>query len=296
MIIVKLWGGMCNQMFQYAFGYALAKKYNDELRFDIDFYSHQPIKNNTRRKVITKEQFPKLELKVVKRPFLAKILENKYIAHVIRYNTGCNLSIPRLCFMMEKRRKYYPNIHYEVGKINYYDGYWQTERYFEDYKQDILRVFAPTDEVITKVQLWRESLNSDCCVAIHIRRGDFLNAVNQRLIKNGELLNEATYYLKAMKLMQDMLRNPLFCFFSDDMDWCKKTFGLRPNNVYVENQGQDAALVDLFSISLCDHGIISSSTFGWWGNWLRQKDNSIVIAPKGDYTNKYFFNDSWIRI
>lgn len=298
MIIVKLWGGMCNQMFQYAFGYALAKKYNDELCFDIEFYENQP-GHVSKRKVISQKEFPKLSwLKFSSRPSVVKPFENKYISHIIRYNWGCNFRLPGLHFIMEKLHKYYDGISYIQQVPNYYDGYWQSAKYFQEYEEEIRREFSPTEKVLEVVGKWRTSIPSDNCVAVHVRRGDYLNKINKRGLKSGDVIGDVQYYLRAIDYINSKIENAGFCFFSDDIEWCRNTFGSVVNKaVFVENKGKNAAIIDLFSIASCEHGIMSPSTFSWWGNWLRaKKQNSIVIVPKGDYSCKEFFDDNWIKL
>lgn len=296
MIIVKLWGGMCNQMFQYAFGYALSHKHNDELFFDVDFYNNQPC-HVGKRKILSHDDFSLTKMNFTPRPLIVKPFEGKYISHLIRYNTGCVLPLPKLRFTMEKLHKYYENVPYKEGVTNYYDGYWQTARYFRGFENEIKQEFTPKEAVIKKVNSWRSGINSFNCVAIHIRRGDYLNTVNQTTLHGGNVIGDEAYYLRAMEYVSGQLQHPTFCFFSDDIEWCKTTFGVKQNYIYVENKGSDAALLDLFSISQCEHGIMSPSSFSWWGNWLRtDNSNSIVIGPKGEHSNEFFIDGTWIKI
>ena len=289
---------MCNQMFQYAFGFALAHKYEEKLGFDFDFYNNQPGFVG-KRKVICQDQFPLLsKLQVAERPFMVKLFENKYISHLLRYNCGCKLSLPgKVSFMMEKLHKYYALLPYQSGRINYYDGYWQTARYFKSYEEEIKREFTPKAEIANKVKEWRKQVESDSCVAVHIRRGDYLNKINQKTLHGGNVIGDVDYYLRAIDYMKNHLDKPKFCFFSDDIEWCKQTFTKESiDALFVENKGADAALLDLYSIAECDHGIMSPSSFSWWGNWLRTKRNGIVIGPKGEHSNEYFIDDDWIAL
>lgn len=296
MIIVKLWGGLCNQLFQYAFGYALAEKTNEELAFDIDFYQNQP-GHVSKRQVISTEEFALSKIGFAERPRLVRAFENKYVSHLIRYNFGCNLKLPGLRFVMEKRHHYYDKIPYQKDTINYYDGYWQTALYFKEYQDAIRRELTPCENVRNAVKQWRDSLQSKETVAIHIRRGDYLSKTNLRNT-NQNVFSSIDFYMKAMNIMMEKLNNPVFCFFSDDLDWCKKTFGDKIKNcLFVEHCGSYLAMKDLFSIAACDHGIMSPSTFSWWGNWLRNKnDNSIVIAPQSDTYYEHFLLDNWIEL
>ena len=90
---------------------------------------------------------------------------------------------------------------------------------------------------------------------------------------------------------------PVFCFFSDDIEWCRNTFGSGEDMVYLSRETEYAAMADLFGIGTCKHGIMSPSTFSWWGNWLREDDNgSIVVLPKGAYANTKFARSEWITL
>lgn len=299
MIIVKLWGGMCNQMFQYAFGFVMAKRHQEELLFDADFYANQP-KHVDKRAIMGISQFPNISMmNFTERPSSILFLENKYVSHLIRYNTGCNLNIPfGVHFMMEKLHKFYNDVPYTKKLPNYYDGYWQTSKYFKGYEDEIRHEFEPTNSVLQKVKKWRDTISSKDCVAVHIRRGDYLNTVNRSSLKNCNVIGDSAYYLKAIDTIKEKIDRPVFCFFSDDIIWCRETFAAKiPNAVFVENIGSDAALVDLFSIAACNHGIMSPSTFSWWGNWLRNiEENCIVICPRGDHSNEYFIEDNWIKL
>lgn len=299
MIIVKLWGGMCNQMFQYAFGYALAKEHRDELCFDVDFYKNQP-GHVAKRKVISQNEFPGLSmLNFSPRPSVIKFFENKYISHIIRYNFGCNFRLPGIHFMMERLRKFYDNIPYRQDvSINFYDGYWQSAKYIQKYEEEIRQEFTPSKEVQEAINKWRKSVASDNCVAVHVRRGDYLNKINNKSFKDNNVIGNVQYYLRAIDYVISKIENAVFCFFSDDIEWCRKTFeSVVDKAVFVENKGKNAAILDLFSIASCEHGIMSPSTFSWWGNWLRiRKRNSIVVVPNGNYASKDFFDENWVKM
>lgn len=296
MIIVKLWGGMCNQMFQYAFGYALSKIYDDELYFDTEFYQNQPSYVG-KRAVIGNSEFNLSKMSLCSRPNFVVPFENKYINHLIRYNGGCSCNVFRKGhILIEKYHKYYDTVPFFKGRVNYYDGYWQTSKYFEQFRKGIINEFTPNPIVLAKVNEWKESVGSDNCVAVHIRRGDYLNAINQKSLKDGNVIGDLNYYTKAMDYILEHIDNPTFCFFSDDINWCKDNFSGKYNKtIFVENRGKEAAILDLFSIAKCEHGIMSPSTFSWWGNWLRlNNESSIVICSKGDIGNELFVCQGWI--
>lgn len=235
MIIVKLWGGLCNQMFQYAFGYALSKEKGDKLFFDVDFFLNQP-KYVTRRHIIDVSDFPNIKLEIINRPIWVKPFENKYISHVIRYNTGVNLPLINKNFLfMEKLHRYYSIIPYFIDSTNFYDGYWQTSKYFKPFREELLEIFSPSDIILKKVFDWRKSIDSSNTVAVHIRRGDYLNNINRNSLKGGNVIGDVDYYLSAIKIIKEKVKNPLFCFFSDDITWCKDTFSNKLDKVIIYN-------------------------------------------------------------
>lgn len=298
MIIIKLWGGMCNQMFQYAFGYALSKKVSDDIAFETMFFDNQPSFVG-KRNIISTEDFNLSKLIFSKRPSAANIFETKYINRLLRYTTGYSHSITsNFKMILEKHLHYYKEIPYSKGIVNYYDGYWQSGNYFREYRNEILLEFTPSDQIIDSVNKWKKEINSTETVAVHIRRGDYQNRVNKINSAFYKIKNDISYYLRSMDYMMNVLDNPKFCFFSDDINWCKDIFGDKYMNiVFVENKGKDAALLDLFSISKCEHGIMSPSSFSWWGNWLRNDETeSIVICPQGIIGNEAFVDDKWIRL
>ena len=298
MIIIKLWGGMCNQMFLYAFGYALSKKVGDDIAFETKFFDNQPSYVG-KRNIISTEDFNLSKLSFCKRPSEAKFFEIKCINRLFRYTTGFSYSISsNFKMILEEHLHFYNDIPYSKGLVNYYDGYWQSGKYFHEYRNEILKEFTPSDSIVRSVNNWKDSLDSTKTVAVHIRRGDYQNKVNKAISTLYKIKNDISYYLRAMDYMVNVLGSPKFCIFSDDINWCKETLSNKYKDiVFVENTGKDAALLDLYSISKCEHGIMSPSSFSWWGNWLRSNNaESIVVCPQGIMGNDTFIDDKWIRV
>lgn len=292
MILIKLWGGMCNQMFQLAFGYALSKNHNDSLFIDNEFFKNQPSYVGY-RKPLSIDNFPNLYFlkNVKKRSHLIKIFELRYLCSLLRHSFGFSLSLGNTFIFIEKLRTFYEKIPYKHNKTNYYDGYWAGVSYFESYRNDLLTLFQPNELILNRVIAWRRSIKSQSCVAIHIRRGDYLNN------RNSKGLTSTEYYLKAIEIMKTHVNSPIFCFFSDDIEWCKNTFSYLNNSIFIKNHEENSDIIDLFSISLCDHGIMSNSTFSWWGNWLRRSNkDSVVICPSISVSNNYYIPKEWIVI
>jgi hypothetical protein len=123
------------------------------------------------------------------------------------------------------------------------------------------------------------SLNeSENSVAIHIRRGDFLNPEN-------DLAIEPEYYHHAIRLINSKLSNCSFYVFSDDLDWCNTNFSSYPNLTLVRNPEGNSAVEDLYLASLCKHFILTNhSTFSHWMTELRTaRENTLILTNSKEW-------------
>ena len=278
-------------MFQYAFGYSLSKKHNDKVCFDLEFYDDQP-KYISRRSECLRRFFPSLVLDVKPRPNSIKPFERKVINHILyRFLKRGWKASDKSFFFKEKRCQYYHTIPYKKDTLNYYDGYWQTEEYFSSFSDDIRRIFAPSVDIQNKVDTWLNNGLNTKKVALHVRRGDLFG-------KRGDKANKKTmsFYKNAIDYFSSLFGDYVLYVLSDDIDWCRENLHLTDHKTYfVNNDGPDSAIVDLFIIAGCDCGIMSPSTFSWWGNWLGDSDKDrVVIAQKGFYYNTRFIPQRWL--
>lgn len=138
-------------------------------------------------------------------------------------------------------------------------GYRQSEKYFKDYRAEILSLLEFPWEL-------KEGL-----VSVHVRRGDYLHLTQ----KHPPVTKE--WYEKAMS----MFPGKRFRFFSDDIAWCRQEFGNRED---CEFSPHDNEVDDLVDGACCQHHIISASTFGWWQAWLNRNPNKQIILPKDWFT------------
>lgn len=165
----------------------------------------------------------------------------------------------------EKQFNYYD---VEVSKDGNTDlkGWFQSEKYFEHCKEKIKECFIFEESFIeeTKKKLFYKLTDKKIC-AISIKRGAYVNNFNYYDLG-------IDYYLKALKYIPE---DCYFVIFSDDYEWCKQYF--KGDNFYFAENHND--IEQLCMLSLCDHFIIANSTFSWWGAWLGEKEDSIIIAP-----------------
>ena len=292
MITVKIWGGLCNQMFQYAYGYAMGRTYNEDVHFDTDFYKNQPKYVDSRTLDIC-SFFTLPYFDVDDRPKQVKLFQNRILSNIVRRMDffHCQLS-GNIFYVREREHTYSDHVPYCKGKNNFYDGYWQSEKYFADYAEDIRRIFEPSAECKEKIQNWMKPYIGKNTVAVHIRRGD-MEGRNEGYSEKAIM----DYYHRAMKTMREKVSDCVFVVFSDAIPWCKEHISHEYGEVVFQDQNL-GGLFDLMGIAACKHGVMSQSTFSWWGNWLGDKDQSarIVIAPKGEYLNNEFIPARWIKV
>ncbi|RIK37863.1 MAG: hypothetical protein DCC58_17440 [Chloroflexi bacterium] len=155
-----------------------------------------------------------------------------------------------------------------------YTGYFQTELYFAEFADEVRQMFTLRATPHTEQwQQWFAAQTTDV-VAMHVRRGDYLNLPDKHTNLHG-----SDYYQRADALMGRLLNRPyVVLVFSDDIPWCRAN-PYFPADRRVEYVSGNDQFTDLYLLSLCDHHIIANSSFSWWGAWLAQREDQQVIAP-----------------
>lgn len=293
MIVVKLQGGLGNQMFQYAAGKALSEHSGKELKIDLSYL----------------EQNKKQIEVFVSRPYELKLFPN------IREDAG-NFSTQnigkafRLFTFLRKKKlldvftestmAYEPSF-FRLKTPVLIDGFFQNEQYFLPFKSAILHAFQfPSLSGKDPNNLILQDISHTMSVAVHVRRGDYLN----NLILQHHGLCSKEYYTAAIERINKQYPGAKFYFFSDDIAWVKKELQqLVVHSFLVEgNEGRNA-WKDMLLMSKCKHQIIANSSFSWWGAWLNTNTEKTVIAPEHWFANKVLQDQtkdicpsSWIRI
>lgn len=291
MIIVRLFGGLGNQLFQYAAGRRIAHTNNTALKLDISWFE----KESNRK------------YKLNKFNIIGDVASNQEIAKLKKL--GNNLvditsrSVewlkPYYKRTLIKERFYHFDSHIlDVGSNAYLDGYWQSERYFNDIPDIIRREFTlktGIDNVNKPNYRLITSMNS---VSIHVRRGDY---VSDKKVNEFHGICSIEYYHKAIEQITKVISEPSFFVFSDDPTWVKDNLNIPYPTTVITNNGIDNDYEDLRLMSLCKHHIIANSSFSWWGAWLSTDREKIVIAPSKWFNNTDMdtcdlIPNSWVRI
>ncbi|MFC1801914.1 alpha-1,2-fucosyltransferase [Patescibacteria group bacterium] len=287
-IIIKIIGGLGNQMFQYALGRNLSKKTDAILKLDItDFKGYKFHEYSLNHFNIKEDYATKDEIKYFKK-YARKYGKiwypyNLFIANEKRY-------------IQEKQYTFNPEI-LKIKNSCYIDGYWQSEKYFKDIEHVIRKEFVikkPLGDYGQKIAGAIKSKKNPVC--LHIRRGDFANSPEQAKHHGVSPLD---YYYSAINTLTKTIPDAHFFVFSDSIDWVKDNLKLSYPITYV-GQGSEKNYEDITLISYCKHHILSNSTFGWWGAWLGQTKDQIVIAPKKWFNKNMNLSDLmpewWIKI
>lgn len=266
MVTTYLQGGLGNQIFQIAVAYAHADKNFDTAVFDLN-NSHTPHQG---------ENISKYKNNIFR--------EFNHMDNV--YNT-CN--------------KAFSQPGHSYCEIPYFDnqqlqGFYQSEKFFLNVKTDLINKLISglnsEKEKYDNVKKFLSDLEfhyEKPCVSVHIRRGDYMK------FPHVHTLCGLDYYKNALSIMKEKIGDFTPIFISDDKQWCKDNFEGIVSPF-------DDELEDLMLMSNCSHNIIANSSFSWWGAYLNQNPNKIVIGPKrwfgpsGPQDQDDTIPDTWFKI
>lgn len=252
--IVNIKGGLGNQMFGYAFFLSLKQQFGNTL-FLLDVESSVNRHNGL-------ELFKIFSLQDKWRVNIYRLLDHRSIKNILSIHT----------VVQENALKYEAQIMNYSQKNLYFDGYWQSESFFKQIELLVREKFRFRKRLINDdTARYANQMLVQNSVSIHVRRGDYLK-------ENGWNISEDDYYDTSIEYIKNRIYNPFFYIFSDDIEWCKTHF--KGDNYYFVdcNIGMDD-WQDMYLMSQCKHNIIANSTFSWWGAWLNNDPNKIVIAP-----------------
>lgn len=292
MIQIRLKGGMGNQMFQYAFAMGQAARLNTSLKVDC-----AALLDRARGKDFVYRDYDlvlyKLEADFVIPP--AKLrsmykLKSAKLSRMVKRYAQKGLAL-------EKEKLF----HVDEALINnpvdgvVYDGWWQSEKYFENVEAQVREAFSFREEIMPESQELLSKIKNTNAVCLNVRRTDFLttptlNATNLE------------YFQSAAKMMGEMVESPHFFIFSDDTAWCKENLKLGYPMQVVEHDMKGFKFGNYLQLmKACKHFVIPNSSFAWWAVWLNENPDKKVIAPKnwfneGDYDTSDLVPETWLRL
>lgn len=260
MVIIRMQGGLGNQLFQYA------------------LYRNMEVRG-TEAKVDLSDYLSGREKRVYELPKLGLSPKTADKTEIHRYFADNTRISDRVCRYMIGRNKYRKekNYDYEPWVLDivdgYLSGYWQSERYFKDAAQELRKSISFGQVDTAEVIYYRDMMEAENSVSIHIRLGDYADTSE---LYGGICTVE--YYKKAVDYIRGKVDNPVFYVFSDTLDKVDEVLAGCEYELVEGNSG-DKSYLDMYLMSLCRHHIIANSTFGWWGAWLDERTDKIVVTP-----------------
>lgn len=262
-VIMRVTGGLGNQLFQYAMGRALALRHDVPLLLDLSHYttpgphtarSFELDKLNTCYAVATEE-----DLRPFRASWMRKLLERLDLK-----------PSPRL--IHQPGFGFSPSLLASTPPV-YLDGTWQSEKYFAYAAARLREELTLGPGAGSHAALSAKESGKGVSVSVHIRRGDY--ATDPRTKAYHGLL-DLSYYAGAMRAVLEFAPTSRFLVFSDDPDWAREHLTSPAPLVFMD---QRPATVDLMLMAQCDHHIIANSSFSWWGAWLNPATTKRVMAP-----------------
>lgn len=271
MKIVKILGGLGNQMFQYALFVALQEQFpNEKILTDTSYFKTYHVHNGLELERVFGLSLPQAtfrELICLTYPVKWFKLSRAIRKYLPKRNTECT-----------EAKDYSFNKEVFAPRSLYYDGYWQNYEYFKSCMSVLKEKFTFNLPINAQSRQLLDRLNLDNNnISVHIRRGDYLKAPNYSGLCGIE------YYTKTIKYIKDKIKSPVFYIFSDDINWCKENIapilGTSSYQFVDWNKGSDSPL-DMLLMSKCHHNIIANSSFSWWSACLNTHSDKIVCAPE----------------
>lgn len=291
MIIVRLKGGMGNQMFQYAFGKRIAKLHNTQLKLDLSM-----LLDRNKGDIVYRDydlSIFNLQTEFVINPSILKLLFKIKSGYTSKL--ASRLSVGNKNYIKEKHFHVDNDVLLNPPNNSVYEGWWQSEQYFNSISDEIKKDFSFKNCIIPySLKLYNEIKNTNS-VCLNVRRTDFLkvDALNS---------TDLTYFLRAAEYMGEHLSEPKFYVFSDDVEWCKQNIKLKYPVQVVDHNHKGERFGNYMQLMIaCKHFIIPNSSFAWWAAWLSDNPSKKVVAPKSWFADTQFNTKditpkNWIRL
>lgn len=275
MVFVKIGDGLGNQMYNYACGYAAAKKNNDRLILDISECDNSDFRNYELERVFQIDCHDTVSFS--NKTIFHKIFKRLWrdlLHHVIYENKN-------YIFLYDERvyrKKRFRNI--------YLYGYWQNFQFFDFCREDIRRQFRCKYRQSESMKKLIQEFSEENTCAIHIRGGDIIGPA-------------AEYFKRAVEIMNKENPQVRYIVFTNDVKKasdCMKEWDSSVKADCISDLGDFSDSDEFFLMSACQNQIISNSTFSWWAAYLNDNPDKIIIAPVISNASSNIYPDGWTVI
>ncbi len=274
--MVRISDGLGNQMFQYAFAYALSKRTGARVLIDPLFWGTS----------LRKYQLEEFEITNTKRmvsktldyilgfgPRNGRRFKDRYRQRLIKN---------KYQLVQEKQIMHLDETIGSETENSFYLGFWQVPAYFDEYYEDLKNQFTRKKSIAPKARSYQQQIREEVSVALHIRRTDYVR-------KEGNVTLSFDFYRCALRRMEDQLGSFRLFIFTDDKEFVKENFSFRK---YVLVEG----VCDLDEFELmrqCRHHIVANSSFSWWAAYLGENKGGVVYAPCTGIWTEEFYPKEW---
>lgn len=294
MIIVRIWEGLGNQMFQYAFAKSLELKTGKSVYIECDkayneSLPHAGISNIKRDYKLDNFQITLKKIDLEKEKSWAFLKQDSALRRFL-FLCSCYLGFPKKVVIQKNdastqvKQSWY---HYDNC---FFMGWYQNEKILRPIRKQLLKEFTPRKRIKISKEL-RNLIESENVVSIHVRRTDYVKAGTS--LPNG-------YYEKAIEQIKTRVENPVFLIFSDDLQWSRNHIAKNEDRHFISDYGMFQDFEELLIMSRCKNNIIANSSFSWWAAWLNRNTEKNVIMPKVWFgyqsTREKQVPDGWIEI
>ena len=269
MIIIRLKGGLGNQMFQYALYLQLKALGKDVKIDDVEGFildkQRKPVLTDTFG--ITYDKADKqdiIEITDAHMDLISRIRRKLFGRHSTEY--------------LDETGNFDPKI-FEMDTA-YLNGYFQSDKYFPDKEviDELKRVYSfDRESVLTNDICWEvyRQIRQTESVSIHVRRGDYLEP---GIVESFGGICDIDYYKRTIDYMVQKHPNAEFFVFTSDKEWCEKNVSGEKFHM-VDTGASDPDSADMYLMSLCKHHILANSSFSWWSAWINDRENKTILVP-----------------
>lgn len=268
-VIVRLKGGLGNQLFQYAAGSALAHRLDAPLLLDLTYCRQDPLRDYALDAYGVPEA-------IASRSQVAAFAPDSGLRRTLAKRTG----LPGL--FLKKGLFVEPHFHvtpkFETLRAPVFlDGYWQSEKYFSEISDSLREMFSvPLSMPPAVAELRQKIADIPVAISVHVRRGDYITGKSA-----SKMAGSCTpdYYRRAVTHMLAIYPGATFVVFSDEPAYANALLEFAPDRILADGDPEEPAN-DLALMAVCNHHIIANSSFSWWGAWLNPDARKTVIAPR----------------
>jgi len=290
-VIVRLGNGLGNQLFTYAAAYSFSKKKNAKLYIDDEsgfYFRHKcELHNFNITAPIVEKKYKFLGIYGrFKRRFLQKInlLKNKKLFLIEQADSN------KLTYFNQGQ------FDKDFEDRLYFEGYFQSEKYFSNYKENILKEFSFNKKIINQKNHFIDKIKNTNSVSLHLRREKFLNNEGHKdpIKMNMEHLKKSVDIIKrGIAFFDKNVENPVYYLWSNNFDGLNEFFK-KDNIIFVDVNNKKDPAYDLYAMSLCKHFILSPSTLHYWASYLCNNSDKICLAPPNikDKSGYYGFSNN----